>query len=433
MRLRHPESHSGGMTSTDEFTVAPPPPPPASSGPGPGRVLRRSRTDRVGAGVAGGLGRYFNLDPVLFRVLFATAAFFGGAGILGYLIAWAAIPDEGTEHAAVDRWIAEMRKRRIPFWIVVGVGALIVWGIAFSWWMPHPFCPIRIVVIVLVLLFGRRGVPQDDEAQPQPAAPTYQYTPPTADQQTVSLDKDATASPAGAGPGAGPAAGPQWANDARSWLAESRAASRARRRRAFPVRISTVVTLVVTLAILAAIDAGTGIAIPVYAWVMFGIVGLGLLVGMVLRRTPWSLTVLLVPALIAIIGFGSTSASMHDGFGERDWTPTTSLDSSYRLAFGEGVLDLRHLTPLTAEQTVNITVAAGQVRIIMPTNFNATINANVHFGQIEVDGSTYETDFGRHRGGMNLQRVILPPPGATGQHVTINVHLADGNVSVDHR
>ncbi|MDQ1461292.1 MAG: hypothetical protein QOI08_2776, partial [Actinomycetota bacterium] len=58
---------------TDQFGsfTAPPPPP---GGRRPQRLLRRSRTDRVGAGVAGGLGEYFSVDPVLFRVLFATAA-----------------------------------------------------------------------------------------------------------------------------------------------------------------------------------------------------------------------------------------------------------------------------------------------------------------------------------------------------------------------
>ena len=66
-----------------------------------------------GAGVAGGLGDYFRVEPVLFRVLFATAAFFGGAGVLGYLLAWAAIPEEGTEKAAIDGWVASLRRRRV--------------------------------------------------------------------------------------------------------------------------------------------------------------------------------------------------------------------------------------------------------------------------------------------------------------------------------
>src|SRR3954451_23332373 len=113
------------------------------------RSLRRSRTDRVGAGVAGGLGEYFGLDPVLFRVLFATAAFFGGAGILAYLLAWAAIPEAGTEHAAIDGWVRELRRRRGPFWVAIVVAGLFLWVIAFSWWAPEPFFPVLVVVVLL--------------------------------------------------------------------------------------------------------------------------------------------------------------------------------------------------------------------------------------------------------------------------------------------
>ena len=67
------------------------------------------------------------LDPVLFRVLFATAAFFGGAGILAYLLAWAAIPEAGTARAAIDGWIGELRRRHVPFWVVAVLAGLFLW------------------------------------------------------------------------------------------------------------------------------------------------------------------------------------------------------------------------------------------------------------------------------------------------------------------
>jgi len=54
----------------------------------------RSRTDRVLGGVCSGLGKYFALDPVLLRVLWAIAFFVGGAGLLAYIIAWIIIPEE---------------------------------------------------------------------------------------------------------------------------------------------------------------------------------------------------------------------------------------------------------------------------------------------------------------------------------------------------
>jgi phage shock protein C len=69
-----------------------PQPPPAPDRP----VLRRSRDDRVIAGVCGGLGRYFGVDPVILRLVFVVLVLAGGTGILLYLVGWIAIPEERT-------------------------------------------------------------------------------------------------------------------------------------------------------------------------------------------------------------------------------------------------------------------------------------------------------------------------------------------------
>ena len=56
--------------------------------------LRRPMDDRVLAGVCAGLGEYFDLDPVLFRVLFVLLTFTGAApGILAYIILWIVMPE----------------------------------------------------------------------------------------------------------------------------------------------------------------------------------------------------------------------------------------------------------------------------------------------------------------------------------------------------
>lgn len=57
-------------------------------------LLRRSTTDRVIGGVAGGLGRYLGIDPLIIRVAFVLLALTGGSGVLLYLIGWIAIPEE---------------------------------------------------------------------------------------------------------------------------------------------------------------------------------------------------------------------------------------------------------------------------------------------------------------------------------------------------
>lgn len=57
------------------------------------RRLTRSPNDRVIAGLCGGLGAYFEVDPVWFRIAFATLVLAGaGGGVILYAIAWIAIP-----------------------------------------------------------------------------------------------------------------------------------------------------------------------------------------------------------------------------------------------------------------------------------------------------------------------------------------------------
>jgi phage shock protein C len=62
--------------------------------------LYRSRTDRKIAGVCGGLGAYFGVDPVIFRIVWVLLILGAGAGLLGYLICWLVIPLEPESSGA---------------------------------------------------------------------------------------------------------------------------------------------------------------------------------------------------------------------------------------------------------------------------------------------------------------------------------------------
>jgi phage shock protein C len=60
-----------------------------------GRALRRSRTSRMIAGVCGGLGEFFGINPFWFRLAFVIALLPGGVpGILVYVILWLIVPKE---------------------------------------------------------------------------------------------------------------------------------------------------------------------------------------------------------------------------------------------------------------------------------------------------------------------------------------------------
>lgn len=58
------------------------------------KILKRSRTNRVIAGVCAGLAKYFNLDIALMRVLFVVATICGSFGFWMYVILWIVVPEE---------------------------------------------------------------------------------------------------------------------------------------------------------------------------------------------------------------------------------------------------------------------------------------------------------------------------------------------------
>jgi len=61
------------------------------------RKVHRFVADRKIAGICGGLGEYFDLDPVFFRLFFLMSLLFGGIGALVYLILWILVPEKAVQ------------------------------------------------------------------------------------------------------------------------------------------------------------------------------------------------------------------------------------------------------------------------------------------------------------------------------------------------
>jgi phage shock protein PspC (stress-responsive transcriptional regulator) len=87
----------------------------------PARKLTLSTTDKHVWGVAGGLGRYFGVDPMLFRVAFGVSVVFGGIGIVAYLAFAAFLASESGKPA----WIEDKPRA----WSLVIIIALAVAGV----------------------------------------------------------------------------------------------------------------------------------------------------------------------------------------------------------------------------------------------------------------------------------------------------------------
>ena len=75
------------------------------------KKLYRSKTNRIIAGIGGGLGQYFSIDPVLIRLIFVLLVIAGGSGILLYIIAWIIIPEEGAEECCSKEEVKDNVKK----------------------------------------------------------------------------------------------------------------------------------------------------------------------------------------------------------------------------------------------------------------------------------------------------------------------------------
>ena len=122
--------------------------------------LYRSRKDKIIAGVCGGIGKYFNTDPVIIRVLAVFLFFWGGGGLIAYIIAMIIIPTEPMESEDPEPVAKETPKPatadpdRAPAGrggdtgvLIVGVVLVVVGGIFllrnfpffdnYFWWFRH--------------------------------------------------------------------------------------------------------------------------------------------------------------------------------------------------------------------------------------------------------------------------------------------------------
>jgi phage shock protein C len=67
------------------------------------KKLYRSRTDRMIAGVCGGLAEYFNIDSTLVRLAAVALTLAGGSGVLAYLIFWFVVPQRPLDMSASEK------------------------------------------------------------------------------------------------------------------------------------------------------------------------------------------------------------------------------------------------------------------------------------------------------------------------------------------
>jgi phage shock protein C len=148
------------------------------------KKLTRDIQDKMVAGVAAGLAKYFQLEVTWVRIAFVLAAFFGGGGLWIYIILWIAVPQEirnpftYTDYtvdpgkAPSDNFGSTFKsKRNNSISAIAGMGLIAVgtyfllyeFGIIPYWFNLGKLWPLIFVVIGLSILFkGKKEAESKD-------------------------------------------------------------------------------------------------------------------------------------------------------------------------------------------------------------------------------------------------------------------------------
>jgi phage shock protein C len=131
--------------------------------------LYRSKENKVIGGVCGGIGEYFDIDPVWVRLVFVLLIFADGIGILAYLIAWIMIP-KNPEQKEMKKTKAEVVAEKVTTKvekvagrrysestfilgvIIVLIGVAFLMHSMFSWFSFHYVWPAAIILLGLYLV-----------------------------------------------------------------------------------------------------------------------------------------------------------------------------------------------------------------------------------------------------------------------------------------
>jgi phage shock protein PspC (stress-responsive transcriptional regulator) len=439
--------------------TAPPPeaPGPAGGGtttataelpPGGGRGPLVRRTDRkMIAGVASGIAAYFGIEPLLVRIAFVVLTAFGGLGALLYVLGWLLIPPAGASESI------GLAAARRPAGLSTYVGLVLV--IVAVGIIASSFSDPAVVWAVALIAFGiflfqhgqdRAAPPAGAPAGPEPAVPD-QTAPPGR------LAEAQPAPPAAPPPPWGSSTAPTeplaWDRPAPpspppAWLAEPRPAPppawvppppRRERRRAFLGPLTFGLALVVTGVAAVLDNLGVVELTLARALALFLVVlGLGLLVGGWWGRA-WGLIpigLVLIP-VVALAGLAD-SEPLSGGFGQRLWQPRTVAEvrPAYRLAAGELIVDLRGVRFGPGVTSVEASVAAGRLLVVVPDEVAAEVHGRAGVGNLDL----FET--GDEDWGVQVDSTVTQPPAratkapkaGAAPTVRLDAHVGYGLVEV---
>ncbi|MDH4222087.1 MAG: PspC domain-containing protein [candidate division Zixibacteria bacterium] len=117
-----------------------------------GKKLYRSTKNSMIAGVCGGLGEYFNVDPTIVRLLTILLIFADGVGVILYIIAWIIVPRTEAVEAEMAGEKAPDSKKYLPGLILIAVGFLFLFHNFIPWFHFRLIWPIALIIVGIFLL-----------------------------------------------------------------------------------------------------------------------------------------------------------------------------------------------------------------------------------------------------------------------------------------
>jgi phage shock protein PspC (stress-responsive transcriptional regulator) len=400
------------------------------------------------AGIAAGLGDYFDVDPVLFRVGFIVLTFVWGLAIPLYLAAWLLIPAEpGTVSTGRPRERVARRVGQWPRWLsfaVVAAGIAIVFarlgprGNPWGFFGPDVVWGAALVLLGVLLYRHASQGDQHEAAPPEPIAGLTTTTGlTTATAPIAPWSAAPTESPRAEPPGSAwvepiPPTTPTTPIQPPPPVVVAAPSPPRRRRERSALGWLTLGAVLLALGVAALADqAGTRTMAPVrFPALALTVIGVGLLTGTLWGRARWLAVfgVLLIPIVFAA---SLIDVPISGGVGHRFAFVTTasSLPPAYRLAAGELDIDAHNMRFDIPSATVTATVAAGRVRITAPLDTYVIVHAAVGVGTIWVRTVPFDpagpTSEGAH---VRLDQAYGSPAAAN--RLVLNLGVGFGQVDV---
>jgi phage shock protein PspC (stress-responsive transcriptional regulator) len=324
--------------------------------------LVRTRRGRVIGGVCSGLGAHFDVDPILFRVVFVGLAIFSGVGIGLYLAILLLTPEEGSSRAPI-------RLRRSSWRSILGVVVVIVAaGIALQsighagrggvWGFGVGLGSLTLAGTIAALVWLRLRRPVREQGHS------------SADRRLFGLLALGTAVAA-------------WA---------------------------------VVLAVAGAWLAGTEAHLAAWTVVAIGAV-------LVLSAFTGNARWLVLPAVafaLSVAVIAAAHVDLHGGVGERTYRPHTlsEVRDGYQLGAGRLEIDLRGIEFPPGETRLHVRLGVGELVVLVPRGVCVTTRARI--------GGGYVGALERGSGGLDIAWTDHPSPPPHTRHLVLDGRVGLG-------